>query len=178
MRLPQRHAGGNPHGGKGRGGDAYYASLHPYAPAATVANPPGFHYLLQERHTFTDMRNRTARQNRWREYTIDDLDDHEIDTRPDDGQDDGGGLSCPRCGSRRLQAVTRGFHFGRAAGCGCLTGSWLVALLAGGLGAGRIEFVCMDCGRRSRLDEGRGGGGCCALFLLAAIIAVLVLLLA
>ena len=147
---------------------------NPYAPAATVAKPPGFHYLWQERQTFTDMRNRTARQNRWREYTIDDLDDHEIDTRPDDGQDDGGGLSCPRCGSRRLQAVTRGFHFGRAAGCGCLTGSWLVALLAGALGARRTEFVCLDCGRRSQLDKGCGRGGCCAVILIAAIAALLV----
>lgn len=129
------------------------------------------------------MRDRTARtgwqrtgQSRWREYTIDDINGCEAAPRGDDGTE-GDRLRCPYCGSRHLQAVTRGFHAGRAAGCGCLTGSWLVALLAGGLGAGRTEFVCMDCGRRSRLDEGRGGGGCCALFLLAAVIAVVVLLL-
>lgn len=115
-------------------------------------------------------------QDRWQEHTIDDINGREAAPRGDDGTE-GGGMRCPHCGSRHLQAVTRGFHAGRAAGCGCLTGSWLVALLAGGLGAGRTEFVCMDCGRRSRLDEGRGGGGCCALFLLSAVIAVVVLLL-
>lgn len=53
---------------------------------------------------------------------------------------------CPRCGSTSLSADKKGFGFGKAAVGSVLAGP--VGLLAGGIGAKKIEITCLNCGYR------------------------------
>lgn len=55
-------------------------------------------------------------------------------------------ICCPFCGSTQIQVVKKGFGFGKAA-----AGAWVagpVGLLAGGIGAGKVQRVCLKCGKK------------------------------
>lgn len=55
-------------------------------------------------------------------------------------------VRCPKCGSTQIQAMKKGFGFGKAA-----VGAWVagpVGLLAGGIGAGKVQRVCLKCGKK------------------------------
>ena len=53
---------------------------------------------------------------------------------------------CPKCHSTALSANKKGFGVGKAAVGAALTGG--IGLLAGGIGANKIELTCMKCGHR------------------------------
>lgn len=65
---------------------------------------------------------------------------------PEQPKQDPGPVRCPDCGSTQIQVVKKGFGFGKAAAGGLLAGP--LGLLAGGIGAGKIERVCINCGRK------------------------------
>ena len=53
---------------------------------------------------------------------------------------------CPFCGKPNIQAVKKGFGFGKAAVGGLLLGP--VGFLGGAIGANDIQFVCLSCGQK------------------------------
>ena len=54
------------------------------------------------------------------------------------------GLKCPKCGSTKLQAGTRGYDK-EVGGCGCLLAG-LLGLLLGFLHSSRLVCTCLACG--------------------------------
>lgn len=53
---------------------------------------------------------------------------------------------CPKCYSTALSANKKGFGIGKAAVGVALTGG--IGLLAGGIGANKVELTCMKCGHK------------------------------
>ena len=53
---------------------------------------------------------------------------------------------CPNCGSMNIAAGTKGFSLKKAVGGAILLGPF--GLLGGMVGRKKIEFACLDCGRR------------------------------
>jgi predicted RNA-binding Zn-ribbon protein involved in translation (DUF1610 family) len=54
------------------------------------------------------------------------------------------GIKCPKCGSTKLQAGTRGYDK-EAGGCGCMLAG-LLGLLLGFLHSSRVVYTCPACG--------------------------------
>ncbi len=55
-------------------------------------------------------------------------------------------LHCPKCGSRNIQFVKKGFDLGGAVLGGILAGG--AGLIAGGLGSNDVMCVCSNCGHK------------------------------
>ena len=55
-------------------------------------------------------------------------------------------LHCPKCGSRNIQFVKKGFDLGGAVLGGILAGG--AGLIAGGLGSNDVMCVCSNCGHQ------------------------------
>lgn len=55
-------------------------------------------------------------------------------------------LHCPKCGSRNIQFVKKGFDLGGAVLGGIIAGS--AGLIAGGLGSNDVICVCSNCGHQ------------------------------
>jgi len=58
-------------------------------------------------------------------------------------------VRCPRCKSTQVQAFRKGFRAGRAA-AGWIVAGPVGALVGGALGSGKVELVCLKCGKRFR----------------------------
>jgi len=56
-------------------------------------------------------------------------------------------VRCPRCKSTQVQAFRKGFRAGRAAVGWAFFGIF-GALAGGSLGAGKVDLVCLKCGKR------------------------------
>jgi len=88
------------------------------------------------------------------------------------------GLTCPKCGSSKIQAVTlkgRGYSDGLGA-LGCLFFG-LPGLLLGLLGGtpDRVQYICMSCGHEFQQREGLGW--LLAIVLVGGIVLILLLAL-
>ncbi|MGX8699800.1 hypothetical protein [Caproiciproducens sp.] len=53
---------------------------------------------------------------------------------------------CPKCGSTSLTAAKKGFGVGKAIAGAVVTGG--VGLLAGFIGSGKVELICLNCGTK------------------------------
>lgn len=53
---------------------------------------------------------------------------------------------CPKCGSTSITVVKKGFGFGKAFAGSLLVGP--VGLFAGGIGANKVQRVCLSCGHK------------------------------
>lgn len=53
---------------------------------------------------------------------------------------------CPKCGSTSITAAKKGFGVGKALAGAVVTGG--VGLLAGFIGSGKVELICMNCGHK------------------------------
>lgn len=54
---------------------------------------------------------------------------------------------CPKCGSTSLSANKKGFGVGKAAAGVFLTGG-AIGVLAGGIGANKVQVTCLNCGHK------------------------------
>ncbi|MCC7513876.1 MAG: hypothetical protein IT212_04185, partial [Bacteroidia bacterium] len=64
-----------------------------------------------------------------------------------------GELGCPKCGSVKYIADTKGFSTGKAVAGAILTGG--IGLLAGTLGSKDVVLTCVGCGHKYKPGEGK-----------------------
>lgn len=60
-------------------------------------------------------------------------------------------IHCPKCNSTQITANKKGFGIGKAAVGAAVTGG--VGLLAGFIGSGKVEAVCLNCGMKWKAGE-------------------------
>ncbi len=57
-----------------------------------------------------------------------------------------GKIYCPKCLSTNVQGGKAGFRKGKAAAGAIIAGP--VGLAAGGIGSGKVELMCLECGHK------------------------------
>lgn len=60
-------------------------------------------------------------------------------------------ISCPKCSSKNITIVKKGFSVGQAAAGGIAVGT--VGLAAGMIGSGDAQFVCLACNHRWKVTK-------------------------